>query len=176
MIGLSLALGRGSGPGGFAGQRLRGARGGAGRSRIEPSGTTPVRRRSVVSDGLGAAPTFHVNAEADRGVSGHLLPGPAALHQQIEMSPSSPTARRSENRRLAITPAVSSRCFCDRSAQPLLGRDFDWRALDARPRTKSSPAECPEDALICLRRVGIVGEGGLILVRSRDNRQQLGKR
>jgi hypothetical protein len=34
-----------------------------------------------------------------------------------------------------------------------------------------SPAECPEDALICVRRVGIIGEVRLILIRSRENRQ-----
>jgi hypothetical protein len=39
-----------------------------------------------------------------------------------------------------------------------------------------SPAECPEDALIRVRRVSIVGEVRLILIRSRENRQQLGKR
>jgi hypothetical protein len=39
-----------------------------------------------------------------------------------------------------------------------------------------SSAECPEDALIHVRRVRIVGEVRLILVRSRENRQQLGKR
>ena len=38
-----------------------------------------------------------------------------------------------------------------------------------------SPAECPEDALICVRRVSIVGVVRLILIRSRENRQQLGK-
>jgi hypothetical protein len=38
-----------------------------------------------------------------------------------------------------------------------------------------SPAECPEDALIYVRRVCIVGEDRLILMRSRENRQQLGK-
>ena len=40
----------------------------------------------------------------------------------------------------------------------------------------SSPTECPEDALICVRWVGIVGEVRLILIRSRENRQHLGKR
>ena len=44
------------------------------------------------------------------------------------------------------------------------------------PRAQSGPAECPEDALICSRWIGIVGEGRLILIRSRENRQQLGKR
>jgi hypothetical protein len=38
------------------------------------------------------------------------------------------------------------------------------------------PAECPEDALICVRRVSITSEDRLILIRSRENRQQLGKR
>jgi hypothetical protein len=39
----------------------------------------------------------------------------------------------------------------------------------------SSPAECLEDALIRMRRVRIVGEVRLILIRSRENHQQLGK-
>ena len=53
----------------------------------------------------------------------------------------------------------------------------DTTDFNARTRTKAylSPAECPEDALICVRRVTIVGEVRLILIRSRENRQQLGK-
>src|SRR5208282_6282192 len=43
------------------------------------------------------------------------------------------------------------------------------------PTTRSSPAECPEDTLTCLRRLGKVGEGRLILIRSRENRQQVGE-
>ena len=39
-----------------------------------------------------------------------------------------------------------------------------------------SSAECPEDALICMRRASVISEGRLILIRSRENRQQLGKR
>jgi hypothetical protein len=46
--------------------------------------------------------------------------------QQIETSPSSSTARQSQNRQPAITTAISSRCHhdIDRSAQPLLGTRF----------------------------------------------------
>ena len=51
----------------------------------------------------------------------------------------------------------------------------DSRCASAHQKPKSSPAECPEDALICVRRVGIVGESSLILIRSRENRQQVGK-
>jgi hypothetical protein len=39
-----------------------------------------------------------------------------------------------------------------------------------------SSAECPEDALIRMRRVSITSEERLIFIRSRENRQQLGKR
>ena len=34
-----------------------------------------------------------------------------------------------------------------------------------------SPAECPQDALISVRRVGIIAEDRLILIGSRENRQ-----
>ena len=44
------------------------------------------------------------------------------------------------------------------------------------PIAQSSPAECPEDALASLRRVGIFGEGRLIVIRARENCQQVGKR
>ena len=40
----------------------------------------------------------------------------------------------------------------------------------------SSPAERPEDPLGCSGRVGIIREGLLILIRSRENRQHVGKR
>jgi hypothetical protein len=39
-----------------------------------------------------------------------------------------------------------------------------------------SPAECAEYALMRARGISIVGESRLILVRSRENRQQFGKR
>jgi hypothetical protein len=39
----------------------------------------------------------------------------------------------------------------------------------------SSPAEGPEDALICVRWVSIIGEDRLILIRPQENSQQLGK-
>jgi hypothetical protein len=46
--------------------------------------------------------------------------------------------------------------------------------LSMRERTRKpslSPAECPEDALIYVRRVSIVAEDRLILIGSRENGQ-----
>jgi hypothetical protein len=65
---------------------------------------------------------------------------------------------------------------------PPLANDRSLREAAGRFRREhpalaySGAAECPEDALICVRPNGIVGEGLLILIRSRENRQQLGKR
>jgi hypothetical protein len=40
----------------------------------------------------------------------------------------------------------------------------------------SRSTECPKDALIRLRHVGVVGDSGLILIRSREHGQHLGER
>jgi hypothetical protein len=59
---------------------------------------------------------------------------------------------------MACGAPISRLVTCERAQKPSL-----------------SSAECPEDALIRMRRVRIVGEVRLILIRSRENRQQLGK-
>jgi len=52
----------------------------------------------------------------------------------------------------------------------------DSQRANRAQKPSLSSAECPEDALIRMRRVRIVGEVRLILIRSRENRQQVGKR
>ena len=70
-----------------------------------------------------------------------------------------------------------ARCQSAKSARsPSPSREFGLSTRDHAPKTQSGPAECPEDALTCLRRVCIFGEGRLILIRARENRQQLGER
>jgi hypothetical protein len=59
---------------------------------------------------------------------------------------------------------------------PISGLSTYERAQKPSLSLSLSSAECPEDALICMRRASVISEGRLILIRSRENRQQLGKR